>query len=96
MEEPTERAAVTAANLKEEIYTLKVQIKVDEEELKEIKTDLENTKVETAKFCDECEFNFNKLRTACGARKNYLTTAHGKTEEVAIAAVAKWDPNCMK
>jgi len=95
-EEATEESAIAATNLKEEIETLKVHIEEDKESLDVVTTDLEKVTVDSAKFCDECEFNYQGLGTSCGLRKNYLMTVYSNTEEAAKAAVAQWDPNCMK
>ena len=95
-EEATEESAIAATNLKEEIETLEVLIEEDKKSLDVVKTDLEKVTVDSAKFCDECEFNYNNLRVSCGARKNYLITVHSTTDEAARAAVAEWDPNCLK
>mmetsp|Transcript_5815 Transcript_5815/g.7150 ORF Transcript_5815/g.7150 Transcript_5815/m.7150 type:complete len:204 (+) Transcript_5815:59-670(+) len=95
-EEATEESAIAATDLKEEIETLEVLIEEDKESLDVVTTDLEKVTVDSAKFCDECEFNRNGLGTSCGLRKNYLMTVYSNTEEAAKAAVAQWDPNCMK
>eukprot|EP00593_Proboscia_inermis_P010967 CAMPEP_0171325458 /NCGR_PEP_ID=MMETSP0816-20121228/116818_1 /TAXON_ID=420281 /ORGANISM="Proboscia inermis, Strain CCAP1064/1" /LENGTH=203 /DNA_ID=CAMNT_0011824633 /DNA_START=119 /DNA_END=730 /DNA_ORIENTATION=+ len=95
-EEATEESAIAATDLKEEIETLEVLIEEDKESLDVVTTDLEKVTVDSAKFCDECEFNYSGLGTLCGLRKNYLMTVYSNTEEAAKAAVAQWDPNCMK
>ena len=80
----------------EEVSTLEASIAQSKAELEKLMEALGGLKVEPDKFCAECPFDYNGLRTTCGARRDFLMGRHGDTQEVAMEAVVKWDPNCLR
>ena len=80
----------------EEISTLEESIAQSKAELEKLRDALGGLKIDPEKFCAECPFDHSGLRTTCGARRDFLMGRHGSTQEDAVEAVAKWDPNCLK
>merc|ERR1711971_612094 len=83
--------------LKAKIKELESEIKVEKVDIEKVKEEIkeDEEKIETEKkaFCDDCRFFFNGLSTTCGLRKNFLMSRYKNTEEAAVSAVVKWDPN---
>lgn len=80
----------------EEVSNLEASIAQSKAELEKLMDALGGLKIDPEKFCAECPFDYNGLRTTCGARRDFLMGRHGDSQEVAMEAVAKWDPNCLK
>jgi len=79
-----------------EVTKLQASIEQSKAELEKLKEAMGALTVDPAKFCAECPFNWNGLRTSCGARRDYLVGKHGTALEDAMEAVVKWDANCLK
>ena len=79
-----------------EVTELQASIEQSKAELEKLKEAMGALTVDPAKFCAECQFNWNGLRTSCGARRDFLIGKHGTTLEDAVEAVVKWDANCLK
>ena len=79
-----------------EVTELQASIEQSKAELEKLKEAMGALTVDPAKFCAECPFNWNGLRTSCGARRDFLMGKHGNTLEDAMEAVVKWDANCLK
>jgi len=81
-----------------EVETSELQASIEQSkaELEKLKEAMGALTMDPAKFCAECPFNYNGLRTSCGSRRDFLMGRHGDTLEVAVEAVVKWDANCLK
>jgi ElaB/YqjD/DUF883 family membrane-anchored ribosome-binding protein len=79
----------------EEVSQLQDSIEQSKAEVEKLTKALGGLTIDPAKFCAECPFNFNGLRTTCGARRDFLMGQHGDSQEVAMEAVVQWDPNCL-
>ena len=79
-----------------EVAELQDSITKSQAELERLRASMAHMTVDKSKFCGECAFDYGGLRTSCGARKSYLMSKHGTEEDLAVEAVVKWDPNCLK